>query len=151
MIFMPTTSKDSKEKKGVKATPIEDKQQKLMQFQYLQQAYQQIQQQAQQLAQKIAELASAKQSLEDFEKVKPSDALVPIGGGNYVSGKISNSDEILVTFGAGVAVKKSRAEAMKITEARLSELQKIGAEMSAQQNLINLQLQGLQSELQKSE
>ncbi len=150
---MPTIVKsNSKGKKSeVKATPIEDKQQKLMQFQFLQQAQQQIQQQAQQLAQKIAELAAAKQSLEDFEKVKPSDALVPIGGGNYISGKISNSDEVLVTFGAGVAVKKSRADAMKITEARLSELQKIGAEMSSQQNLINLQLQSLQSELQKSE
>ncbi len=150
MISMPTTNKDLKEKKGVKATPIEDKQQKLMQFQFLQQAHQQIQQQAQQLAQKIAELAQAKQSLEDFEKVKPSDALVPIGGGNYISGKISNSDEVLVTFGAGVAIKKPLSEAKKITESRLSELQKIGAEMSQQQNLINLQLQSLQSELQKS-
>ncbi len=148
---MSSSSKDSKEKKGAKATPMEDKQQKLMQFQFLQQAQQQIQQQAQQLSQKIAELAQAKQSLEDFEKVKPSDALIPVGGGNYISGKISNSDEVLVTFGAGVAVKKSRADAMKITEARLSELQKIGAEMSSQQNLINLQLQSLQQELQKSE
>ncbi len=152
MISMPTIVKNnSKEKKGVKATPIEDKQQKLMQFQFLQQAHQQIQQQAQQLSQKIAELAAARQSLEDFEKVKPSDALIPVGGGNYISGKISNSDEVLVTFGAGIAVKKTRAEAVRITEARLSELQKIGAEMSSQQNLINLQLQSLQQELQKSE
>jgi len=141
----------NKDNKNVEAKKIEDKQQKLMQFQFLQQAAQNIQQQIAQLAQKIAELAQAKQSIEDFEKVKPSDALVPIGGGNYISGKISNSDEILVTFGAGVAVKKPRAEALKITEARLSELQKIGAEMGSQQNLINLQLQGLQQELQKSE
>ncbi len=145
---MPEKNKD---KKNVEAKKLEEKQQKIMQFQYLQQAQQQIQQQTAQLAQKIAELASAKQSLEDFEKVKPSDALIPVGGGNYISGKISNSDEILVTFGAGVAVKKSRADAMKITEARLNELQKIGAEMSSQQNLINLQLQSLQSELQKAE
>ena len=148
---MPEKNKTPKNAKSMEIKKMEEKQQKLMQFQFLQQANQQIQQQAQQLAQKIAELAQAKQSLEDFEKVKPSDALVPIGGGNYVSGKISNSDEILVTFGAGIAVKKSRAEAMKITEARLQELQKIGAEMSSQQNLINLQLQSLQSELQKSE
>lgn len=149
---MPTIVKNnSKEKKPeVKATSMEDKQQKLMQFQFLQQAQQQIQQQAQQLAQKIAELASAKQSLEDFEKVKPSDALIPVGGGNYISGKILNSDEVLVTFGAGVAVKKPLSEAKRITDSRLQELQKIGAEMSSQQNLINLQLQSLQQELQKS-
>ena len=147
---MPENKKQNQQKQ-VQMKQVEDRQQKIMQFQILQQNFQAVQQQVQQVAQKVQELQQAKQSLEDFEKVKPSDALVPIGGGNYISGKISNSDEILVTFGAGVAVKKSRSEAVKITESRIFELQKLVVEMSTQQNLIGMQLQSLQAELQKAE
>lgn len=134
---------------GVKATALESQQQKILQLQVLQSYAQTIQQQAQQVSQKIQELAQSKQALEDLKNVKPADALIPIGSGSYIFGKVSEPEQVLVTFGAGVAVKKTREDAFKLTDSRIADLQKILNEISMQGNLINAKMQELQSEFQQ--
>ncbi len=87
-------------------------------------------------------------TLHTIEELEAGVALIPIGSGNFVHGKITDTEKILVGMGAGVAVEKTREEAKEIIKRRISEVEKAVSEISKQVQQINLEIQKLQEKVQ---
>ena len=97
-------------------------QEKAMQFQGLQQRLRGLEQKEQMLLQAIDELERAKLALKDLKKSK-GDAYIPLGANNFVLGEVKENEKVLIAIGAGIAVKKDREEAIKVSDERLKEFQ----------------------------
>jgi len=122
------------------ATPSGDEQelQKLsMELRYFEQTAENLQQRLGMLNAAVSDLSYANMTLENMEKEKENaELMVPIGGGNYISAKLSTPDKVVVGMGAGVSIEKTLAEAKAIVKERIEELQK--TQVSAQQQLTQI-------------
>ena len=67
---------------------------------------------------KIVEVESTLSSLEDVEKNKESEILLPLGSNVHVPGTLKDIKKIIVEIGADVALEKDSADAKKILEKR---------------------------------
>ena len=102
----------------------EDFQTKMIQFQVLETNLKSLQQKADEVGERVEELQSTKAAIEELGSAKPSGALIPLGSGNFVSGRIENTDEIIVGIGGGVAIKRKREEAIGVLNSTLNEMEK---------------------------
>ena len=108
-----------------------------VEMRFLEQTAETLQQRLSMLNAAITDLSYAKMTLEGVEKEKEnSDLLVPIGGGSYVKMKLSNSEKVVVSIGAGVSVEKQLPEAKAMLKERLDELEK--SMVSAQQQFAQI-------------
>jgi len=71
----------------------------------------------------IEDLNRTKEAIEALENYNGDGTLIPLGSGNFVQGKIEDANNILVGVGAGVAVKKSRSEAIEHVQVRINEIE----------------------------
>lgn len=127
----------------------EDFQKKVVQFQILESNLKALQEKADELSQRIEEAQSTKTAIEELKQIKPSNALIPLGSGNFVSGKIENTEEVLIGIGSGIAIKKKREDAIIVLDNTLKELEKNLDDVRSQIMSIALQLEKLQEELEK--
>ena len=128
----------------------EDVQKKMLQFQILEGNLRAVRGQLEQAAGHIEDMSRTKMALEELDKVKPNDsAMIPIGAGTFVRGKITNSEDVLVSIGTDMAVMKTRAEALTFIEGRLAEMRKAAEELMAQEKVVVKELQRLQPEIQR--
>lgn len=127
----------------------EDFQKKVVQFQILESNLKALQEKADELSQRMEEAQSTKTAIEELKQIKPSNALIPLGSGNFVSGKIENTEEVLIGIGSGIAIKKKRDDAIIVLDNTLKELEKNLDDVRNQIMSIALQLEKLQEELEK--
>lgn len=121
-------------------------QRKNLQFQILQANMQMIHEREHSLSHRLDELAETRHAIEDVKKVKPgSELLVPLGSGNFVSGKISDTGKILVGVGGGIAIKKSPEGALKFLEERAAETGSALQELEKQFMHMEAELRKMQS------
>ena len=103
-----------------------------MEIRYFEQTAEGLQQRLSMVSAAVTDLSYANMTLESVETEKENaEMLVPIGGGNYISVKLANSDKVVVGLGAGVSVEKTLPEAKAIVKERIDELEK--TRVSAQQ------------------
>lgn len=125
-------------------------QKKFMHFQILQGNLQVLKERQEFILQKLQEMTETKETLEGLKDVKPDDeTLVPLGSGNFVSGKITNCEKVLIGMGGGLAIKKPREEAIGIIEKRIEELNSALLELSKEAQTTSMELQRMQPELEK--
>lgn len=150
MIIMPN-EKISKENNPVGKSPEEIKeniQRKTLQFQILQANMQIIREKENMLLQKLEEFENTKQTIGDMKSVKSgSEILMPLGSGNFVSGKISSTEKVLVGIGGGIAIKKSSEDAVEFLNTRTTEVKSALQELKEQGVRIEDELHLLQSEM----
>ena len=127
----------------------EEFQKKVIQFQILESNMKALQEKEDELTQRIEEIQGTRTAIEELKQMKPSNALIPLGSGNFVSGKIENTEEVLVGIGSGIAVKRRREDAVIILDDTLKELEKTLDDVKNQIMSIALQLEKLQEELEK--
>jgi len=127
----------------------EDFQKKAVQFQILESNLKALQEKADELTQRIEEIQSTKIAIEELKEIKPTSALIPLGSGNFIAGKIENTEEIIVGIGSGAAIKKKREDVIVILDDTLKELEKNLDDVKNQIMGIALQLEKLQEELGK--
>jgi prefoldin alpha subunit len=128
----------------------QDVQQKMLQFQILEGNLRAVRGQMEQLVARLEEAERTKMALEELGSVKANDsAMIPVGAGNFVKGRITDSGNVLVSIGADMAVMKTRDGAIGFLEERLAEMRKLAEEMSAQERVVLAELQRLQPEIQK--
>ncbi len=105
-----------------------------MQLRYFEQTAENLQQRLGMLNAALTDLTYANMTLESIEQEKENaQMLVPIGGSNYLSVKLANTNKVVIGLGAGVSVEKTLPEAKTIVKERMEELQK--TQVSAQQQL----------------
>ena len=65
-----------------------------------------IQQQIELIQASIAEVDALSNTLDDIEGKDSIEAFVPVGAGSFIKGELKSTDEIIVSIGSGIAVKK---------------------------------------------
>ncbi len=124
----------------------EELERKSVQLQILQANMQMIREKEHALSHRLMELEETKQAIRDIGTVKAeSEILVPLGSGNFVSGKISGTDKILVGVGGGIAIKKSPEDALKFLGERSAETNSAVQELESQYMKMENEARALQS------
>jgi len=126
-----------------------DMQEKMVQLQIMETNLKALQERSDILTERIAELESTRNSIEELKSIKPSSALIPIGSGNFVPGRIDNTEDVIVGIGGGVAIKKKREDALVILDNTMKEFNKNLDEMRNHMTGIALGMERLQGELEK--
>ena len=93
-----------------------------------------IQQQIELVRASIAEVDALTNPLDDLEGKDSVEAFVPVGAGSFIKGELKNTDEVIVSIGSGIAVKKD-VDGARETIAR----QKKDLEDSLDKMLANMQ------------
>lgn len=75
------------------------------------------------------------------------ESLMPIGIGVYVKTMVPPIKKLLVNLGAGVAVEKSREDALNYVEARIKEYEVAARQLEAQRQEIAMRMDQLQSQI----
>jgi prefoldin alpha subunit len=127
----------------------DDFQKKVIQFQMMEANLKAMQDRANLLSERIQEIDATKSAVEELENVKPSVALIPIGSSTFVTGRIENSDEVIVGIGGGIAVKKKRKDAMATLDEALKDMDKDLDEAKGQITNLAFEMEKLQEELER--
>ena len=93
-----------------------------------------IRQQIELIQSSISEVDALSNTLDDLNGEKAVEAFVPVGAGSFIKGELKDTDEIIISIGAGYAIKKD-AEGAKVIIAG----QKKDLEDSLDKMLANLQ------------
>jgi prefoldin alpha subunit len=128
----------------------EELRRKAIQFQLLQAHLGELSKKQELVAERLNELSRAKTALEELETVKPGDTvMIPLGGDNFVQGKITDAKSILVSIGSGVAVKKPKQAAAEILDSRVTELDGLLNGLIAEAQAVSAQLARMRTELER--
>ncbi|MDI6701908.1 prefoldin subunit alpha [Methanothermobacter wolfeii] len=82
-----------------------------------------IQQQMETVRATISELEILEKTINDIQGKDGSETLVPVGAGSFISAELKDTQNIVMSVGAGVAIKKSVDEALKTVENEKKELE----------------------------
>lgn len=126
-----------------------DLQNLVVQFQILEANLKALQERAVILNERIEEIEKTKIAIEDLKQTKPTKALIPLGSGNFISGTIENTEDIIVGVGSGVAIKKKKEDVLAILESRLKEIEEDLRNITNQSTNIALELEKIQEKIEK--
>ena len=129
----------------------DDVQKKIVQFQILEANLKALQEREELINERLAEIENTKAAIEELKKTKPGKTLIPIGSGNFISGKIDDTEELIIGIGSGVAIKKKREDAAEILDSKFKEFEKDLNELRNHGTTIAFQLAKLQEEIEKSQ
>ena len=93
-----------------------------------------IRQQIELIQASIGEVDALSNTLDDLNGEKSVEAFVPVGAGSFIKGELKDTDEIIISIGAGYAIKKEAEGAKKIIAGQKKDL-----EDSLDKMLANLQ------------
>ena len=82
-----------------------------------------IQQQIELIRASIAEVDALTNTLDDLEGNESVEAFVPVGAGSFIKGELKNPDEVIVSIGSGIAVKKDVEGARQTIARQKKDLQ----------------------------
>lgn len=129
-----------------KAEPKQNKQQELQEkvliYQLMQNHIEQLRQQLMAVEREFIEIDGSIHAVEALSAGKTGhETFIPLGTGCFVNGKVSDSNNFLLSVGAGIFVNKKLAETRKFLEERKDEremiLKKIKNEFDSTMNKIN--------------
>ena len=124
-------------------------QKKIIQFQILESTFRVFQERLESFSQTLEDMLKTKAALEEFDLKKSSNALISIGSGNFVFGKVDDSQDVVVSIGGGVAIKKKKADAINILDGRIKENEKLMQDAGEKASNIYMQLQKLEVDIGK--
>jgi prefoldin alpha subunit len=96
---------------------MEDLQQKVLQFQTLQQNIEQISEQLQMMQRQMEEIEISKEALIELENTAVGkEMLCPIANGIFIQTGLQNNEKLVVNVGANVTVEKTVPEVIKLLD-----------------------------------
>lgn len=81
-----------------------------------------IQQQIELIQASMAEIDTLTNTLDDLKGKDSVEAFVPVGAGSFMKGNLENTDEIIISIGAGYAIKKDVEGAKAIVAGQKEDL-----------------------------
>jgi len=76
------------------------------------------------LAASLSELSMTLETIKTVKGLKPgTDILVPMGSDSFVTAKLAMTEKVITGLGADVAAERSSEDALKVLEARRTELE----------------------------
>ncbi|MGH9921914.1 MAG: prefoldin subunit alpha [Nitrososphaerales archaeon] len=76
-----------------------------------------------------------------------AQTLMPIGIGVYMRASVTSGDKLLISIGSGVAVEKSREDAISYVESRVKELEVALRSMFAQKQELEARMEQTRAEV----
>jgi prefoldin alpha subunit len=95
-----------------------------------------IQQQMETVKASLGELEILDNTLEAIKEGKDLETLVPLGAGSFINAEIKNTEEVIMSVGAGVAITKKVEEAQETVSNQKNEMKQTMEKMA--QNLQQL-------------
>ena len=96
----------------------------------------------------VEDLHRTKEAIQAMEGYKGDGTMIPLGSGNFVMGKIEEPEKVLVGIGAGVAIKKTRKDALDHLQARIQEIEDSLKQIADQNNQMVNQMIQLREDIQ---
>ena len=127
----------------------EELQRKILEFQIFESELRTIEGREDLLLRNLEEFNRTRLAIEELKNTKPDMALIPLGSSNFIHGKITDSDTVIVGIGANIAVKKSKEHALEILDNRIKDLEHTSEKLASQAQNIFEKLRYLQIEIEK--
>jgi prefoldin alpha subunit len=89
----------------------------------------------------------ASNTIQNIPSDSDVESLMPIGIGVYVKTTVPSTKKLLVNFDAGVAIEKSREDALNYVETRIKEYEVAARQLEAQRQEIAMRISQLQSQI----
>ncbi len=115
-------------------------QERIIQAARIEQIARQLEYNLQLIDAEIAELGDFKNNLNFLAESKEKEMLSSLGKRVFIKTKIEDRDKLFIEVGAGVVVRKSPAESLKIVEKQISRLKEAGLQIASQLNRYRGQL-----------
>lgn len=130
---------------------MEDKKKELEQkyflYQFLKEQLDNMSKQAEAMQAAILETQATINALEEMDDGKHS-ALIPLGAGTFVRGKIDETDEIMIAIGADIVVKESKERAGSMLGQRIKDMESSYAKILKDMGSITAQIQAILPEIE---
>lgn len=108
-----------------------------------------VRQQIELIQSSIAEVDALTTTLDDLNGEKAVEAFVPVGAGSFIKGELKDTDEIIISIGAGYAIKKDADGAKEIISGQKKDLEDSLDKMLASLQQISDILANLQGQAQQ--
>ena len=108
-----------------------------------------VRQQIELIQSSIAEVDALTTTLDDLNGEKAVEAFVPVGAGSFIKGELKDTDEIIISIGAGYAIKKDADGAKEISSGQKKDLEDSLDKMLASLQQISDILANLQGQAQQ--
>lgn len=108
-----------------------------------------VRQQIELIQSSIAEVDALTTTLDDLNGEKSVEAFVPVGAGSFIKGELKDTDEIIISIGAGYAIKKDAEGAKEIISGQRKDLEDSLDKMLASLQQISDILATLQGQAQQ--
>jgi len=131
--------------------PLMDKemQRKMMELEAFKAQLQQYQQQKSQIMMTVQEMMSAKATIDGIMDTKDGEEMIiPIGGGTFIRGTISDPKNVISSVGADIAVTKDVASAKKRIEEQIKSAEESVAKLDSEMQKIEMQAQDIYIEME---
>jgi prefoldin alpha subunit len=89
----------------------------------------------------------ASNTIQNITSESDVESLMPIGIGVYVKTTVPPIKKLLINLDAGVAIEKSREEALNYVETRIKEYEVAARQLEAQRQEITMRINQLQSQI----
>jgi prefoldin alpha subunit len=99
------------------------------------------------VAKLIEEAHLASNTIQNITSESDVESLMPIGIGVYVKTTVPPIKKLLINFDAGVAIEKSREDALNYVETRIKEYEVAARQLEAQRQEIAMRINQLQSQI----
>ncbi len=122
----------------------ENMQRKLAELETYKKQLQQYQQQKSQIMMGVQELMSAKATIDGIKGTKKGEEMIiPIGGGTFIRGTIEDTENVITSVGADIAVTKDIASAKKHIESQITLAEESAARLDNECQKIEMQAQDI--------
>ena len=98
------------------------------------------------VARLMEEARLAIEAIKSISGQEPAQTLMPIGIGVYMQTSTSPSNKLLISIGSGVAIEKSKDDAVAYIESRLKELEVALRSMLSQKQEIAARMEQMRTE-----
>lgn len=95
----------------------------------------------------LEEARLASTTMQNITSDSEVESLMPMGIGVYVRTMVPPIKKVLVNLGAGVAVEKSREDALNYVESRIKEYEVAARQLEAQRHEVAMRMDQLQSQI----
>lgn len=89
----------------------------------------------------------ASNTIQNIHSESDVESLMPIGIGVYVKTTVPPIKKLLINLDAGVAIEKSREDALNYVESRIKEYEVAARQLEAQRQEITMRINQLQSQI----
>lgn len=89
----------------------------------------------------------ASNTIQNITSESDVESLMPIGIGVYVKTTVAPIKKLLISLDAGVAIEKSREDALNYVETRIKEYEVAARQLEAQRQEITMRINQLQSQI----